>query len=244
MGPSDLFDTYSLRARYLPALLVVAAPAAEVWLLFPKLHERISASLAALGASVGIGLVLLFFVAHVLRARGRTVEKKLNEKNGGFPSTRWLRHRDLNLDPPTKARYHAFLTKHVGNLQLPTESQEMNRPDFADAQYRSAVNWLVNNMRDTTKYPLIFEENVNYGFRRNLLGGKWVGVGLCVLPVAAAALVQFQSGNPARLLDVDAIAAALIATLNSAGWLLLVTEAWVEDASNAYARALLAACES
>jgi hypothetical protein len=132
----------------------------------------------------------------------------------------------------------------VPNLNLPSESQERHRPDFADQSYRSAVKWLLEATRDTAKYPLVLEENVHYGFRRNMLGGKWIAIALVALPGIVAIGIALWRGVPSALLDADHAAAAAVTVLTGAAWLLFVTQAWVEDASNAYARALLACCEA
>jgi hypothetical protein len=245
MGLDQLFDKYSLRARHLPTLLVVAGPLMIASLLFPRVYERMSATMASLGLSISVSLVLLFFVAHILRQRGRAVEKTMITKDGGLPTTRWLRHRDTNLDPVTKTRYHGYLAKNVPGLAIPTQSFKQQRPGPADDTYRSAVKWLLENRRNTTKYPLVLEENVQYGFRRNMLGGKWIAVALCVLPVLGAYLWDMHKGvAPESFLDTEHVAAVFLALLAVIGWVFFVTKLWVQDAADAYARALLATCEA
>lgn len=78
-----------------------------------------------------------------------------------------------------------------------------------------------------------------------MLGGKWIAVVLCALPVAGAYLWDMHKGvAPQSFLDTDHIAAVAIAVLAVFSWLFFVTKAWVHDASHAYARALLATCEA
>lgn len=243
MGLDQLFDKYSLRARHLPTLLVVSGPLMVASLLFPKVFERMSASATSIGWSISLSIVLLFFISHVLRQRGRAVERRLTAKEGGLPTTCWLRHRDSNVDPVTKARYHTFLGKSVPGLQVPTQSHEQQRPAMADDIYRSAVKWLLENRRDSTKYALVLEENVQYGFRRNMLGSKWIAIVLCLLPlIGAYAWGAYRGVYPE--LDTDHIAAISIAALAVVGWAFFVTDEWVRDASHGYARALLATCEA
>jgi hypothetical protein len=242
MGLDQLFDKYSLRARHLPTLLIVATPVMLASLLFPKVYERMSVTAALLGWSISVSVVVLFFVSNVLRQRGRAVEKRMTAKEGGLPTTCWLRHRDDNLDPVTKARYHLYLGKNVPGLQMPSQSLEQHRPTMADDTYRSAVKWLLENRRDD-KYRLVLEENVQYGFRRNMLGSKWLAIALCVLPVAGAYGWDLYEAAP-LLFDTERITAIAVAALAVVAWLFLVTEEWVRDASHSYARALLATCEA
>jgi hypothetical protein len=243
MGLDQLFDTYSLRARHLPTVLVVAPPLMVASLLFPKVYDRMGASVTSVSVSASLSLVFLFFIAHVLRQRGRAIEKKTTVKAGGMLTTCWLRHSDTKLDPVTKSRYHTYLGKSVPDLKVPTQSQEQKRPGMADDMYRSAVKWLLENRRDTTRYPLVLKENAEYGFRRNMLGGKWFAVTLCVLPLAGAYAWDFYKGLRPQF-DNDHVAAIAIAGVAVLSWLLFVTKAWVRDASHAYARALLATCEA
>jgi hypothetical protein len=240
LGP--LFDRYSLRARHLPTLLVVATPLMVASLLFPEVYERMSATAASLGWSISLSLVLLFFISHVLRQRGRALEKRMTAKSGGFPTTCWLRHRDTNLDPETKARYHAYLARNVPGLQLPSQRQEQKHPSLADEVYSSAGKWLLENRRDE-KYRLVLEENAHYGFRRNMLGGKWLAIALAVLPVVGAYAWSNYRGLEPQF-DTDHIAAIAVAALAVFGWVVFVTEEWVRDAAHAYARALLATCDA
>jgi hypothetical protein len=243
MALDQLFDTYSLRARHLPTVLVAAPPLMVASLLFPKVYDRMGASMTSVSVSVSLSLVFLFFIAHVLRQRGRAVEKKMTAKAGGMPTTCWLRHSDTNLDSVTKSRYHSYLAKKVQGFNSLTQSQEQQRPSMADEMYRSGVKWLLENTRDAAKYPLVLKENAEYGFRRNMLGGKWFALTLCVLPLAAAYAWDIYKGVGPQF-DNDHVAAIAIAGVAVLGWLFFVTEEWVRDASHAYARALLAACEA
>jgi hypothetical protein len=243
MGLDQLFDTYSLRARHLPTVLVVAPPLMVASLLFPKVYDRMGASMTSVSVSVSLSLVFLFFIAHVLRQRGRAVEKKMTAESGGMPTTCWLRHSDNNLDPVTKARYHGYLAKKVDGFNPLTQSQEQQRPDMADNMYRSGVKWLLENTRDSAKYPLVLKENAEYGFRRNMFGGKWLAVALCVLPLAAGYAWDAYKGIGPQF-DNDHVAAIAISATAVVAWLFFVTKEWVRDASHAYARALLATCET
>ena len=107
----------------------------------------------------------------------------------------------------------------------------------------SGVKWLLEKTRDTGKYPLVLKENAEYGFRRNMLGGKWFALTLCVLPLAVAYAWDIYKGVGPQFGN-DHVAAIAIAAVAVLSWLFFVTEEWVRDASHAYARALLATCEA
>lgn len=126
----------------------------------------------SLGAVLGsliltCGVLALF--AQTARYLGRKNETALYQAWGGIPTTGWLWHGDPRLDATTKRRHHAFREKRVSHLKLPSAKDEPKNPAAADGAYRSATKWLLKYTRDKKKYPLVFEDNMNYGFQRNTL---------------------------------------------------------------------------
>lgn len=239
VGIDNLFDKYGFRARFLPALLVTTPIAVVVALLFPALY----ASYKAIFSSLGVTLVALFVLAHVIRTKGRSLENRLYQAWGGVPTTTWLRHRDERLDPHTKDRYHKFLAGRIPNLKVPSAAGEQADPQGADRAYASAVKWLLEHTRDAGSYALVFEENVSYGFRRNMLAAKPLALSILCILAGIATWVSYRrfDGNLEHL-DVDTVAAWIVVICGLALWF-MVTKAWVKDASDSYARALLAACD-
>jgi len=53
---------------------------------------------------------------------------------------------------------------------MPMIDDERSEPESADHVYDSSTAFLLEKTRDKKAFPLIFEENCNYGFRRNLWG--------------------------------------------------------------------------
>jgi len=51
----------------------------------------------------------------------------------------------------------------------PAPEQEAADPEAADGFYTRAGNWLRENTRSKKKFDILFNENVTYGYRRNLL---------------------------------------------------------------------------
>jgi hypothetical protein len=54
--------------------------------------------------------------------------------------------------------------------------EELLNPDYALDCYDSCGDLLREKTRDKDKFSLIFQENMNYGFRRNLWGMKTLGI--------------------------------------------------------------------
>lgn len=237
-------DPYERQARLYPALLAGLPVIVMATVLYGSNSVITAASTVA--ASCG-GLYLL---ANIARERGRCLEPILYAAWGGKPTTQLLRHRDRSIEAPTKRRYHAFLSQMV-NLQFPDETEEVTNPSQADEVYQSAVRWLLNHTRDQSKYKMIFDENIAYGFRRNAYGLKSIGITIClasltwVLISEGIVKVGKESGvlfNPASASTAAFISLA-VSTAMLLVWLSYFTKSTVRNASFTYAETLLRACD-
>jgi hypothetical protein len=194
---------------------------------------------------VTIGVLYLFAV--LARSRGRAVQHRLRQQWGGFPSEIVLRFRDGTIEMPTKRAYHAALQDLAPDFQLPDASAEAQDPEAADDIYRAVIRRLID-LRRGPKYPLILNDNIAYGFWRNLLGMK--GVALALVGCASAAIVATRiaqatpSNAPlwaaARDTPATQVAAIALVILWAAFLLIIVRPPRVWDAGVAYAERLLA----
>jgi hypothetical protein len=116
-------------------------------------------------AGLVVAAGLPFVVSQVVRDRGLRTQPDLFRAWGGRPSEIMLRWRST----PTKsavARRHNLVQTHLG-LRLPDEAAEAFDPAEADDAYEVATAALRERTRDRAAFPLVFNENVAYGFRRN-----------------------------------------------------------------------------
>jgi hypothetical protein len=213
-------DAYTIRARLVPAI-IAGAPAFAVAAIFVSWGKIGWTHLIA-----GTALTVLFAVfADVARRRGRAIEPSIIAKMGGLPTTVTLRHRDPTDDPATKAGFHKFIAAKF-DQPAPTEDEETANPEAADAYYARGVAWLRENTRNTKKFDVLFNENVSYGFRRNLLGLKLSGFLLNAF-IAIVCLCIFWRRWPVDLsngFDAKLLAVILIAILHAVYLALFVTE--------------------
>ena len=234
-------DTYALRARLRPALLVVLPAAA----LVAGLPAGYSAGWAALW-----GLITYsggtFLLAQFARDFGRRKQDALFDDWGGAPTTQRLRHCSDRNSPATVNRYHQRLEAIIPGLHLPSREEEEADPDGADQLYQSAVGYLIARTRDREVFPLVFEENCNYGFRRNYWGMKALGVSISGLTLVVAASVIAAKVLGAVNFDASLSALGAAATVSALflySWLFWVDEEWVRAMGFAYADRLLETCE-
>ncbi|KWC13787.1 hypothetical protein [Burkholderia ubonensis] len=240
----NFIDAYDRAARLYPALiclLPVAAVAAGVYGTALSLNSALVTLVTAFGG--------LFLLMSLSRDLGKRLEPALFTSWGGKPTTQVLRHRDTTLDPVTKRRFHSFLEGHL-EIAFPTADAEAADPLAADGVYQSGTQWLLGKTRDRTKFPFVFKENVNYGFRRNCLGLKPIGILIAVLAMAwtlAASGALSTTGITAEKIAEANIGTkiALVVDLSMVLiWTFLITRGSVRRVAFAYAEMLLRACDN
>ena len=227
-----LFDEYSLKARVNPALLVLLPVFVVVAVWYPDLYEF---GKVIVGLLVGCGAVAI--LAHFAREAGKRIEKNLWTKWGGAPATMALHYRDGLIDAQVTERFHRFLETRISDWQAPTPIVEDEDPENSFKVYDSAIKWLIERTRDKERFPLVFAENVNYGFRRNVLGLKVWGILISLASLGVSIWFVYKSLTPLG------IASTVLSVLFCLWWLAVVSEGWVHKAAREYASKLLSSCD-
>ena len=232
-------DGYSLKARYLPALVVVL----PLWLSFAVWFPP-DKQFAGTFASAGVTLVLSSLLAQLGRDAGKRKQPELFREWGGPPTTRALAYRSRVMNAVTLARCHAALRRLIPEIALPAdEREESDSWSSVRASYESAADYLREATRDKAAFALVYAENVNYGFRRNLWAMKPAGMAACGVGIAIVgwhAAGRYASGEPLTGLDA---AAALICVAFLVLWVFRFTRAWVRTAADEYSLRLVSAAE-
>lgn len=225
-------DEYNRRARLYPASLA-ALPISTAAVVLGITRAEWWSSIAGLVVASGFwGLV-----SQIGRHSGKKREPELWRSWGGAPTTILLRHQG-NSNPVRVEELHKRLSQMTG-MTFPTPEEEARDPQQADNIYETATDQLRRATRNREQFPLVFEENCHYGYRRNVLGLRSWAIGIClVTAVVLAALVvidtsfvRSERGVLAALAALDVVAAA--------GWLRLVNADWVKQPAFAYAQRLL-----
>jgi hypothetical protein len=230
------FDRYTLFARLFPAIIAAAPAIALAWVLVS--WRSISVTHAVAGIALA---VLLMVFADVARRRGKQIEPGLIERMGGLPSITMLRHRDPILDAPTKERMLTILASKLG-VTAPTAAQEEADPAAADSFYMRAGTWLRENTRDQKKFDILFNENITYGYRRNLFALKWPALVLNAV-IVMACTIAYWYGLPQKQ-QSDLTPVFVIAFLHVLYLAFFSSENAVREAARTYARQLLLSTES
>lgn len=231
-------DPYERKARLAPGLLTtlpLLVPLVSVYGARNPLLNGLLALLASCGA--------MYTLASIARLRGKRLEEWLIQSWGGMPTTLALRHRDRTLDSVSKRRYHALIVSKLG-IAMPTAEEEADDPAKADDTYIGATKRLRELTRSNKS--LLLKENIAYGFHRNMLAMKPIGIVSCFLgllygltlagvveldPLAVNLINLVRPGLPAAM--TLAISVALLAS-----WLLYFNADAVKRIGFAYAERL------
>jgi len=232
-------DRYTYQARLLPALIAFTPLGFAVAVWFPD-ETTTWNWLGTLFISLGLAALL----SQLGRDRGKRQESWLFQHWGGMPTTKMLSNRLSRLNSVTLKRYHSKLQMLLSELKIPTPSEEAQSPTAANHIYDSCVHFLREKTRDRKQFPLVFAENINFGFRRNLWALKPYGISSALTGIVSCgfAINHRWHGNPSGLLlsiAGTAISAALLFL-----WLVVFNPDWVRIAADAYAERLLGSLDN
>lgn len=235
---NDFFDPYEWKARVRPGFLVALPIIVPLVCVYGPKHPTLTAVVGLL-SSCGV----LYALASIARGRGKALEERLVSAWGGLPTTIALRHRDEFFDSVTKSRYHSDITSKLG-IPMPSAAEEAADPVAADQAYMAAGRRLRELTRGNKQ--LLLKENIAYGFHRNMLAMKAVGVSTCVAGLlyglAIGGVVSFHPvGVDASRLTAPGLESGIsiaVALFLLLAWVLYFTEDKVRRIGFSYAERL------
>ena len=174
-------DPYERKARVIPGLLVSLPLLVPLLCVYGAKHPVLTSVIGLLG-----GCGAIYALASVARGRGKKLEEKLLKRWGGMPTTLALRHSDKFLDSVSKQRYHQQISSKLG-IDMPSEKDEKSDPAKADDIYIGATKRLRELTRGNKN--LLLKENIAYGFHRNMLAMKAVGILSCLCGLGYGGLI-------------------------------------------------------
>lgn len=240
------FDHYTINARFMPAFFSVLPFVLTMLAWCPSPKSILGGSLTIL-----ISFGVMTFISTIISNLGNRCQKKLFSIWGGAPTTIILRHADHVLDKYTKQRYHKWLNGKIDGFNLPKVEDEVKDRDDANQKYQSAINFLREFTRDKTKYPAVYRDNVAYGFARNLLAIRVIGLLVALLCVvinlyfvwSVLALTKVEGGAVILSDYLLGIGAGLASVVFVFAFLLVINNNFVKERGFRYAKTLLESCE-
>lgn len=137
-------------------------------------------------------------------------------------------------------------------VPLPNAQTEAADPAAADQTYHSAGRWLVSHTADGKKFPLLKNDNITYGFRRNSYALRRLGMLVAIASLTWACFHRGVANFMARLvagpvenwLSAGEWLAAAVSVAMLCIWFWFFTEEMVQAAGRSYAEKLMLACET
>ena len=222
-------DRYERNARLKPALLFLAPVFATLWVMAQPVFGTPGSVIALL---VAVGLP--FFAAQVVRRSGQALERRWGDRIGREHSARLLDPADDTLSTHQKGRVIAFLN-HYGPIMV-----ERSVTAYSGAQNSSLrltdIRWLLEVTRNDSDESLLLNENISYGFWRNMRAIRTPAILLALAMPCLGAIMLFVDPLGINLTGLVAIAG--LSGLSAVLWLTFATDAAVEDASLVFAERL------
>ncbi len=223
----ELLDAYNIRAR-LSASIILLAPIAIT--LFSIFEEALSFATSSV-----ILLVMLAFTNYVpilQRRINSNIKPPINY------AAEMLSLQDPTIDELSKKRYFKKLAS------LDDTFKPFLSPDDSDAfrQCReSAILYLRNNTRENR---LVQEENINYGFCRNLLANKTAGIIICLTCLFSSLFYSFCKYCTLLNIPTQLFFAFISNLLILFSWVFGINEKVSVLAAKRYSEALLMAIDT
>jgi hypothetical protein len=233
-----LFDKYSFQARLVPSFILFFPIILGFIAWVPKFEDVFK---VIAGLLVSMGIIVL--ISHFARSYGKQIEPGLMKEWGGLPSMAMLRHRDGRIDIVTKARYHKELSELVPGIAMPSIEEEKSEETKADQVYMSCTKFLLVATREEHDFPLLFKENINYGFRRNLLGLRPAGIVFSLLGCVTCGMRFIPRFRPGAEAVPVVVACTILAVFLLVAWILLINKGWVRQQADDYGYRLLEAID-
>lgn len=207
-------DSYDLKARYAPSLLLALPVLITLWTCFNKEIKEISTLVGVLlSAAITYGLSV------IVRAMGKRLEPKLKERWGGFASTIIVTQNDNTIGKELKRQYLEAASAYL-KLPIPSVEEEKNNPGKAREMIDQLFNRIKGEIRQDDKNGLWSIANAEYGFARNLYGSKTIWFILCALSTAVSGFFLYVKFD--RLILVGLILnGLLLASCFILGWFIL-----------------------
>lgn len=229
---NGFFDAYNIRARFSASVILLSPIAIAIFLCFEEIR-----SLAASSVMLFLFLAFANVVPIIQRRHRKRREEQKEVSDNTDRASKMLSLKDDTFDSVTKERYYRILA-NLDESFLPLLEPKDN--DDCMKLCDSAVLYLRSRTRDNR---LVQEENINFGFCRNIVNNRIAGgilSLLCCIAIALSSWLAYGSMCCIPVLNYFAFFADLLIFFF---WCFGVVSSDLNDAANNYARALLMALD-
>ncbi|MBR2848598.1 MAG: hypothetical protein IKB87_03985 [Clostridia bacterium] len=223
----ELLDAYNIRARLSASIILLAPIAITVFVCFDEIHN-----IATSAVFIGLFLAFTNYIPILLRMVYGSKQYSVNY------AAEFLMPSDPTISLNSKHRYYEILA------DLETSFELFLHPDDTD-EFRKCCESAVAYLKTRTREDhLVQEENINYGFCRNLLRSKYIGILICISMcclIAVYSLLTYESISEIPTVHYFAFATNIVMILF---WCVGVTQRALDNTAKTYARTLIAAIDT
>jgi hypothetical protein len=231
----SIFDPYTLKARVFPAFLLFLPASLAIMAWAPEIKIPVVALFGISG-----NIALSFFISERVRDLGKRKEHALWIEWGGTPTTQLLRHKNPEVTDEIRNGWRKAL-EAVLDAPLPSAGSESKSPKKADDVYEAAIGRLRELTREVERFPIVFKENVSYGFRRNLWALKPTGIVLSIAGSFACAVRIIVANLNNMTFDPHTAYVLVLCVFMLVWWAMVITKSWIRTQAFEYAKRLLGA---
>jgi len=235
---SNYFDSYTIQARVAPIFIVIF----PLIIIFATIAPKALAFQTIAGSTI-VSMAFSFLGAQFSRDLGKTKELKLWQDWGGAPTTQILRHRNIEYNSIRRDLIYNKLQPMIPEVVLPSPEFEKENPEKADQIYETFVRHLIIKTRDKKEYPLVFKENVNYGFLRNLWGLKAYGITISLIGIIISSVYAGFEWLTYKSVLTDFLIVFMLSSCYLLMWIFWMKPKRIKVAAFAYAERLFECCE-
>ena len=230
MRITDWLDSYEIRARIAPTIIVFSPIAILAILIWPDLFSSLNLVLG----ETALLIFLMYALSFLIRHYGKKIEPNLWSYWGGAPSTRFLRWQDSTFTFMFKEKVHVLL-KNQFKISLLSKDMEEKNPIDRDKQIAAAFLQVKSYLYRNDPEGLWKKHNMEYGFNRNLLGSRWIWLIFSIIGTTIFTLLWIKNGETFLFLGIMLSSIEVICSI-IVGWHFLPS--FVKEAADRYAESV------
>lgn len=223
----DILDPYNIRARLSPSIILLGPIALTLFFCFESVYNATSSA---------VSLVILFAMTNYIPILQRRLSKR-NMLPDNY-AARLLHWDNTEIDKLSKQRYYeklASLDPSFSIFRNPSDTKE-----FKDC-CESAVIYLRNNTRDN---HLVYEENINCGFCKNMLIDKPIGITINIVLAILTFLYSWMVSGQIAAISHKNWFSICINLLFVIFWIFAINKKMLEESAKRYAYTLITSIDS
>ncbi|MGY0565000.1 MAG: hypothetical protein ACW7DQ_16115 [Paraglaciecola chathamensis] len=237
---SKHFEHYAIHARFMPVFVLIFPLVLTVLAWHPQAKTLLGGAMTLL-ISFGVMSLLSIYISNL----GNDLQDNYFKKWGGAPSTLLLLPSNKELDRYTKQRYFKWLNRKCSGLDLPETIDNQVESEELYEKIRSAGNYMREYTRDRKKYCQLYNDNVAYGFARNIVAIKKAGLVIASISLISNALFLYflTETNFPQTINYMGVLALLVAAICLLIHSIVLNEKFVKRRAYRYACTLFETCD-